>query len=361
MPKKTRRFSAAGGCALFLVVAVGGQAAFEEKPFSARAAGLGEAMTALQEGTDFFYNPAQLRTLRQGELVSGYTRLFSLPDLAQSSLACAFPTRSRGSWGMSARQFGNSMYREQEFSIAHSVFLSSPVALGYSFRLYRLSLSRYGSVSALGMDVGVLGRFHPKVSAGVSFQNVNQPNFSNTTEGPPQQMRFGLAFRPVPMSQTSFDLVRPVAGRVSLRAGQEMRGSSFLSVRFGAQTEPNRFSVGVGLNARGILLDYAYLTHPFLEGQHHVDLVFRWGKEPSPRPAEGDKTVDLNKAAFDELMRLPGVGRATAEKILRFREENGPFQKTEDLLRVPGMSRRAFLKIHPFMEIATDDSPLKTR
>jgi competence ComEA-like helix-hairpin-helix protein len=42
-------------------------------------------------------------------------------------------------------------------------------------------------------------------------------------------------------------------------------------------------------------------------------------------------TIDLNRASSDELTRLPGIGRARAESILRAREERGEFAAIEEL------------------------------
>jgi competence protein ComEA len=39
---------------------------------------------------------------------------------------------------------------------------------------------------------------------------------------------------------------------------------------------------------------------------------------------------------------LPGVGPATAQKIVDDREANGPFATPEDLMRVPGIGPKKF-------------------
>jgi competence protein ComEA len=47
--------------------------------------------------------------------------------------------------------------------------------------------------------------------------------------------------------------------------------------------------------------------------------------------------VDLNRADAAALDLLPGVGPATADAIVRHRDENGPFAAVDDLLDVPGI------------------------
>lgn len=41
--------------------------------------------------------------------------------------------------------------------------------------------------------------------------------------------------------------------------------------------------------------------------------------------------VDLNSASLEDLERLPGIGRKTAEAIVRYRETEGPLKSLEDL------------------------------
>lgn len=51
----------------------------------------------------------------------------------------------------------------------------------------------------------------------------------------------------------------------------------------------------------------------------------------------GSGKVNVNVASVEELDELKGVGPATAEAIVSYREENGPFSSAEDLLEVPGI------------------------
>jgi competence protein ComEA len=52
--------------------------------------------------------------------------------------------------------------------------------------------------------------------------------------------------------------------------------------------------------------------------------------------------IDINRATASELENLPGVGPATAQKIIDDREKNGPFSTPEDLMRVPGIGAKKF-------------------
>ncbi len=61
--------------------------------------------------------------------------------------------------------------------------------------------------------------------------------------------------------------------------------------------------------------------------------------------------VDINTATFEQLTSLPGIGPVTAEKILRFRNESGPFERAEDLLEVKGIGPKKLARIRPYLRV----------
>lgn len=50
--------------------------------------------------------------------------------------------------------------------------------------------------------------------------------------------------------------------------------------------------------------------------------------------------VNINTATKDQLMTLKGVGEAYADRIIEYRDKNGPFQTPEDLLKVKGIGEK---------------------
>ncbi len=60
------------------------------------------------------------------------------------------------------------------------------------------------------------------------------------------------------------------------------------------------------------------------------------GAAPGAKATLPAGRINLNTATKEELDTLPGVGAVLAERIIQYREKNGPFQRPEDLRKVPG-------------------------
>ena len=85
----------------------------------------------------------------------------------------------------------------------------------------------------------------------------------------------------------------------------------------------------VGGATKDKALESVNLARPVVDGEQIIVGV----------PTEGatSSTISINSASVDQLDELPGVGPAIAERIVKWREENGPFTSIDELTEVSGI------------------------
>lgn len=66
---------------------------------------------------------------------------------------------------------------------------------------------------------------------------------------------------------------------------------------------------------------------------------------------EKDSRVNINTAEKELLMTLPGIGASKAEAIVAYREDQGTFASTEDILNVSGIGNGVYEKIKDLIRI----------
>ena len=66
----------------------------------------------------------------------------------------------------------------------------------------------------------------------------------------------------------------------------------------------------------------------------------------SSRPSSPQNgKININTADIYTLMSLDGIGETYAQRIIEYRETNGPFEKIEDIQNVPGIGEKRFEQI----------------
>jgi comEA protein len=64
-----------------------------------------------------------------------------------------------------------------------------------------------------------------------------------------------------------------------------------------------------------------------------------------------EKSINLNSASREELMKISGIGKKTAENIYSYREEKGKFKTLDELMNVKGIGNAKFAKFKKYLYI----------
>jgi competence protein ComEA len=153
-------------------------------------------------------------------------------------------------------------------------------------------------------------------------------------------------------STTAGDVVVHAAGAVAhpgvyrLRAGARVTDLIEAAGGLAPGADPDR------LNLAAVLRDGERLWVPRLgEASAPAVVAVEGGAGLGGQGGAGDEVVDLNHATVDELEALPGVGPATAQAIVDYRREHGPFRSVDDLLEVRGIGDAKLAQLRPRVRV----------
>ncbi len=129
---------------------------------------------------------------------------------------------------------------------------------------------------------------------------------------------------------------------ISMPQGQEWQG---------------RVYIGGNITAPGF--------YPFTSGESIKDLIQAAGGATSSAnlsvltlyilgigEKEEPQKIDINRAEVWLLKALPGIGETLAQRIIDYRQQNGPFHDTHELLKVAGIGTTTYDEIKDLITVA---------
>lgn len=355
---------------------------FEQREPGARITSMGGAGVAFTEDIYAPYiNPAGLIFMNDISALFTYYSLFpsleGLEPISYLSISGGIPVPKFGTLSLGYNSFGFEDYKETTLLFSPAFELFYRMGLGFNLKLYSVSIKDAGDASSVGIDIGIIAKIYQGFSIGGFVYNVNSPTIGESNDELSQYGTVGIEFVPANGLSLNFDIQKVVDRKINLRVGQEFRLARYFFIRSGVQSNPTKYALGLGLHYQYITFDYALSVHNTLGSQHIITLKFSLGEETKtlytekvPRRAKaapaavpeveyvGPK-ININTATLDELTQLPRVGPKTAEKIIKYREEHGPFKTIEDIMNVKGIGPKTFAKMRHMITVGEVGKPEK--
>ena len=152
-----------------------------------------------------------------------------------------------------------------------------------------------------------------------------------------------VILRPVPTEQPVIIHITgavPRPGVYALPQGARIQDAISAAGGFLAEAEKSQ------INLAALLEDGEKLDVPFMEGASPVLTT------PIPDVVTSTtELIDINTASTEELEELPGIGPTTSQKIIEYREQNGPFISIEDIINVSGIGPGTFERIKDLITV----------
>ncbi|MCS7150875.1 MAG: helix-hairpin-helix domain-containing protein [Endomicrobia bacterium] len=367
-------------------------AVFEYKEIFANTGGLCGAFSSDDRSPAvIYYNPAGVFNIPKYGFYFSNTNLYGMPKLANNVFSGVLEIKSLGKIGLLYNSFGFELYKENLITVVYANDIAEKVSIGIGVKSLGVDVKNYGSKNFVSYDIGVLSIINPKIYLGFVVKDFNMPEIT-VDEKVYHTVIVTGQIRPLKDVKTYIDILRPTDTKIFARVGQEvgLKLAANFSFKFRAGVEtvtenkPSKYSVGFGLvykqDRNEFILDYSYLVHSILGGQHLVSLGLSFNTkeekfvEELPRrrrtvrrteqPAEMEvtprrttkkqppaKPININAATVEELTQLPGIGPSTAQKIVEYRQQIGKFTSIDQLLDVPRIGRVTLERIKPYITV----------
>lgn len=299
-------------------------ASFEPLPVGGRAAGMGEAYSAIADDVfSVYYNPAGILQINRPEFGTYYSRLFvGLDDnseISRSFFGYGQPVGKGGKWGGMGVSYMAldlpGLYKEEVFGLTYGQEYRRLCNIGATIKVLKKAigtdeysnnainpsngaatgtadplLAKNRSASGIGLDFGLQYLLTRSYAVGFSARNLNAPDVALGSEkdAAPTVLALGLARR-LRSGSLDFEIMnwKSVDNNIRLVIGGEHWFKGGFGLRagggFGSRSYSS-LSLGASYKMESIQFDYATI-YPLQGvsgtlGTQQISLIVRLGKPP---------------------------------------------------------------------------------
>jgi len=245
---------------LFTVSMVYGQHGLSTSA-GARGIGIGNSNLVFKDIYSGFNNQAGLAYLDNFSGAVFVENKFLLKELQFVGLSIAQPTNS-GTWGMTLNYFGFTDYNEQKVGLSYSRILFDKLAIGAQFDFLNTRITEYGNANGVTFEIGLQYEILDKLMAGAHVYNPIRTTIGD--EELPSIIQIGLTYSLADYITISGAIEKDTNLPYNIKVGAEYQIFEKVDIRVGMNSNPNRFSFGLGYMVNNIQLNAAATYHDIL-------------------------------------------------------------------------------------------------
>ncbi|MCX7797440.1 MAG: hypothetical protein N2249_02315 [Melioribacter sp.] len=242
----------------------------------AREASLSFSNITTQDAFSIFYNPSVISDYVDKTIGFSYAPApFELKELSTTYLTFIYPT-SIGNFSTGLMVYGFELYKETQFALAYSNYLTKSFSFGITSIYKNLSIKNYGNKGYILFNLGGKVNINKNLTIGFFVENFTRTSIKYEDNQFPIVMNLGISYQPVNELNIFAALHKDINYDFAFSIGTEYNITDFLSLRIGTSNLSNEYSGGFGLKYNLLTLEYALLSHSELGITHQFGLVLNF-------------------------------------------------------------------------------------
>jgi len=230
-------------------------------------------------------NPSGLFGIESMQAGVFVERRFLLNQMNHGNAGFALPFMERHAAGISFGGFGFGGYSDSQIGFTYAAKVIDQIHLGARINYKRTSIANYGSAGALVVDAGLNAMLSKGLTFGFCVYNANQARLNRELfEQIPTTLEMGLAYQASDKVLIVADLQKQINFPYSFRGGVEYALIPTLKARIGVSTQPVTLNAGLGLDWKGLLVDWSNSYHEYLGYTPALSISYRFGNKPQEKP-----------------------------------------------------------------------------
>lgn len=246
---------------------------------SAKALGMGNASSSLQDEWSVFNNPGGLGKIKESWTAFAFEASPALPGANRMAAVGLLSTR----WGSSAMgifRFGDNVYSEQLISLCYGNQIGN-TSLGAKANYIQYRADAFGTRTAISMDFGGITQITPQITIGAYIINLTQSKLSTSEiERIPTRMVAGIGFHPSEKTTLITELEKDLDFQQPIwRMGMDYKIYKKISFRTGYNLHPSAAFFGIGYQKHLLKIDYAFRYSHFTGFAHQSSVSYLLSKK----------------------------------------------------------------------------------